>query len=83
MSHQEYSNFLRTPHVTGELLAASTREEYGMPQEPVITILSRISASSLGVFRLEHATALGVTPNQLARLTRQGSSNGFIRARTA
>ena len=43
-----------------------------MPQEPVITILSRISASSLGVFRLERATALGVTPNQLARLTRQG-----------
>ena len=43
-----------------------------MPQEAVITTLSRLSARSLGVFRAEGATALGVTTNQLARLSRQG-----------
>jgi hypothetical protein len=43
-----------------------------MPKEPVVTTLSRLSASSLGVFRSEGATALGVTPNQLARLSEQG-----------
>ena len=43
-----------------------------MPQEPVVTTLSSLSAGSLGVFRAERVTALGVTPNQLARLNRQG-----------
>jgi len=43
-----------------------------MPKEPVVTTLSKLSASSLGAFRAEGATALGVTPNQLARLSRQG-----------
>ncbi len=43
-----------------------------MPKEPAVTTLSTLSASSLGVFRAEGATARGVTPNQLARLTQQG-----------
>jgi very-short-patch-repair endonuclease len=37
-----------------------------------VTTLSTLSASSLGVFRAEGATALGITPSQLARLTQQG-----------
>ncbi len=43
-----------------------------MPKEPVVTTLSTLSAPSLGVFRAERATALGITANQLARLTQQG-----------
>jgi very-short-patch-repair endonuclease len=43
-----------------------------MPQEPVVATLSKLSAPSFGVFRAERATALGITPNQLARLTQRG-----------
>ncbi len=43
-----------------------------MPKEPVVATLSKLSASSHGVFRAEGATALGVKPNQLARLAEQG-----------
>jgi very-short-patch-repair endonuclease len=43
-----------------------------MTQEPVVATLSRLSAETLGVFRAEAATALGVTPNQLSRLARDG-----------
>ncbi|HEX5586386.1 MAG TPA: type IV toxin-antitoxin system AbiEi family antitoxin domain-containing protein [Acidimicrobiia bacterium] len=37
-----------------------------------MTTLSRLSAPSLGVFRSERASVLGVTPNQLARLSHEG-----------
>lgn len=43
-----------------------------MPQEPAVKTLSELSAPYSGVFRAEHATALGVTRNQLARLGAQG-----------
>ena len=43
-----------------------------MPQESVVTTLSRLSAESFGVFRAERATEDGVTRNQLARLVEQG-----------
>ena len=43
-----------------------------MPQESVVTTLSRLSAESFGIFRAERATEDGVTRNQLARLVEQG-----------
>jgi hypothetical protein len=43
-----------------------------MSKEAPTAQLSRLSERSCGVFRAETANAAGVTPNQLARLTRQG-----------
>ena len=43
-----------------------------MPREPIVTMLSKLSEASFGVFRAESATGLGVTRNQLARLSQQG-----------
>jgi very-short-patch-repair endonuclease len=43
-----------------------------MPQEQVIATLSAIGAPSFGVFRARAAMDVGVTPNQLTRLARQG-----------
>ena len=53
-------------------MALSTREEYGVRKEPIVTTLSRVSADSFGVFRAQRATAEGITRNQLARLADQG-----------
>ncbi|MBM3675273.1 MAG: type IV toxin-antitoxin system AbiEi family antitoxin domain-containing protein [Actinobacteria bacterium] len=60
------------PPPSGRLLAASTREGYGVPQEPAVRTLSELNAPCSGVFRAEHATARGVTSKQLARLSAQG-----------
>jgi predicted transcriptional regulator of viral defense system len=43
-----------------------------MPKVQVVTTLSRLSASTSGVFRADAAADLGVTRNQLTRLTAQG-----------
>jgi predicted transcriptional regulator of viral defense system len=43
-----------------------------MPQERVVTTLSRISAPASGVFRARHAREFGISPTQLARLSEQG-----------
>ena len=61
-----------SPFFDGQLLAVSTREEYGVPQEGVTATLSRLSAPALGVFRAERANACGVSRTQLARLVEQG-----------
>jgi hypothetical protein len=50
-------------------LAVNPSEEDGMPKDSAVALLSRLAAPTHGVFRGQSAIALGVTRNQLARLS--------------